>query len=157
MATPVDWFTPDPGLWIGDANENFLQVLANVWDDRPEDVEFLGNDSFQRLFLKPKRLKPKLVVKGSGIDWLSVSAEWEEEGLKLTKKDLESLAATGRFVKLPNKGWVQLDENATQKVQETMADLGLTARRAHRRSSWSRLRTWRLASNVRRLQASRNW
>ena len=59
------------------------------------------------------------MVKGSGIDWLSVSAEWEEEGLKLTKKDLASLAqATGRFVKLPNKGWVQLDENATQQAQE---------------------------------------
>ena len=122
----LDWFTPEPGLWIGDANENFLQVLASVWDDRPEEAEFLGNDSFQRLFLKPKRLKPKLVVKGSGIDWLSVSAEWEEEGLKLTKKDLASLAqATGRFVKLPNKGWVQLDENATQQAQEAMADLGL--------------------------------
>ena len=65
-------------------------------------------------------------MKGSGIDWLSVSAEWEEEGLKLTKKDLASLAqATGRFVKLPNKGWVQLDENATQQAQEAMADLGL--------------------------------
>ena len=102
-----------------DANENFLQVLASVWDDRPEDAEFLGNDSFQRLFPQLKRLKPKLVVKGSGIDWLSVSAEWEEEGLKLTKKDLASLAqATGRFVKLPNKGWVQLDENATQQAQE---------------------------------------
>ena len=122
----LDWFTPEPGLWIGDANENFLHVLASVWDDRPEDAEFLGNDAFQRLFLKPKRLKPKLIVKGSGIDWLSVSAEWEEEGLKLTKKDLESLAkATGRFVKLPNKGWVELDVNATQKAQETMADLGL--------------------------------
>ena len=122
----LDWFTPEPGLWIGDANENFLHVLASVWDDRPEEAEFLGNDAFQRLFLKPKRLKPKLIVKGSGIDWLSVSAEWEEEGLKLTKKDLESLAkATGRFVKLPNKGWVELDVNATQKAQETMADLGL--------------------------------
>jgi len=122
----LDWFTPEPGLWIGDANENFLHVLASVWDDRPEDSDFVGNDAFQRLFLKPKRLKPKLIVKGSGIDWLSVSAEWEEEGLKLTKKDLESLAqATGRFVKLPNKGWVELDANATQQAQETMADLGL--------------------------------
>jgi SNF2 family DNA or RNA helicase len=65
-------------------------------------------------------------LKGSGIDWLSVSAEWEEEGMKLTKRDLENLAqATSRFVKLPNKGWVELDVEATQKAQETMADLGL--------------------------------
>ena len=122
----LDWFTPEPGLWIGDANENFLNVLASVWNDRPAESEFLGNDAFQRLFLKPKRLKPKLIVKGSGIDWLSVSAEWEQEGMKLTKQDLESLAqATSRFVKLPNKGWVELDVESTQKAQETMADLGL--------------------------------
>jgi SNF2 family DNA or RNA helicase len=122
----LDWFTPEPGLWVGDANENFLNVLACVWHERPQEAEFLGNDAFQRLYLKPKRLKPKLIVKGSGIDWLSVSAEWEEEGMKLTKRDLESLAqATGRFVKLPTKGWVELDVEATQKAQETMADLGL--------------------------------
>ena len=24
----LDWFTPEPGLWIGDANENFLGSLA---------------------------------------------------------------------------------------------------------------------------------
>ena len=122
----LDWFTPEPGLWIGDANENFLNVLASVWNDRPDHAEYLGNDAFQRLFLKPKRLKPKLIVKGSGIDWLSVSAEWEQEGMKLTKQDLDSLAqATSRFVKLPNKGWVELDVESTQKAQETMADLGL--------------------------------
>jgi len=122
----LDWFTPEPGLWVGDANENFLNVLATVWHERPQRAEFLGNDAFQRLFLKPKRLKPKLILKGSGIDWLSVSAEWEEEGMKLTKRDLESLAqATSRFVKLPSKGWVELDVEATQKAQETMADLGL--------------------------------
>ena len=111
---------------MGDANENFLNVLASVWSERPQAAEFLGNDAFQRLFLKPKRLTPKLILKGSGIDWLSVSAEWEEEGMKLTKRDLENLAqATSRFVKLPNKGWVELDVEATQKAQETMADLGL--------------------------------
>jgi len=122
----LDWFTPEPGLWVGDANENFLNVLASVWHERPAEAECLGNDAFQRLFLKPKRLKPKLIVKGSGIDWLSVSAEWEQEGMKLTKQDLDSLAqATGRFVKLPNKGWVELDVESTQKAQETMADLGL--------------------------------
>ncbi len=27
----LDWFTPEPGLWVGDANENFLGTLANAW------------------------------------------------------------------------------------------------------------------------------
>ena len=122
----LDWFTPEPGLWVGDANENFLNILAGVWNDRPKDAEFLGNQNFQRLFLQPKRLKPKLIVKGSGIDWLSVSTEWEEEGMKLTEADLKSLAAaTSRFHKLPDGGWVELDVKATQKAQGTMADLGI--------------------------------
>jgi SNF2 family DNA or RNA helicase len=122
----LDWFTPEPGLWIGDANENFLGSLAEAWASRPEDSEFLGNPAFHRLFLTPRQLKPKLIVKGSGIDWLSVSAEWEQEGLKLSKADLERLAsATGRFVKLPNSGWVELDIAAVQGAHEAMADMGV--------------------------------
>ncbi|TAL04454.1 MAG: DEAD/DEAH box helicase, partial [Verrucomicrobia bacterium] len=122
----LDWFTPEPGLWVGDANDNFLGTLAAVWHDRPPDAEFLGNPAFHRLFLTPRRLKPKLIVKGSGIDWLAVSAEWEAEGMKLSKADLERLAsASGRFVKLPNTGWVELDTAAVQSAHEAMADMGV--------------------------------
>ncbi|HNQ72267.1 MAG TPA: DEAD/DEAH box helicase [Verrucomicrobiota bacterium] len=122
----LDWFNPEPGLWIGDANENCLGTLAAAWQRHPEGVEFLGNPAFHRLFLQPRRLKPRLIVKGSGIDWLSVSAEWEAEGMKLSKADLECLAqSTGRFVKLPNSGWVELDSDAVQNAHEAMADLGL--------------------------------
>src|SRR6185369_1477746 len=99
----LDWFTPEPGLWVGDANENFLGTLARAWASRPTEAECLGNPAFHRLFLQPRQLKPRLVVKGSGIDWLAVSAEWEQEGLKLTAADLQRLAAaTSRFVKLPD-------------------------------------------------------
>ncbi len=122
----LDWFTPEPGLWIGDANENFLGALAMAWADRPQDAEYLGNPAFHRLFLSPRKLRPKLVMHGSGIDWLSVSAEWEQEGLKLTKGDLERLqSATGRFVKLPDGGWMELDTDAVERAHETFAELGL--------------------------------
>ncbi len=122
----LDWFTPEPGLWIGDANENFLNGLAFAWSDRPKHAEFLGNPSFQRLFLSPRRVKPNIMVKGSGIDWFSVSTEWEIEGLKLTPADLQRLAtATGRFVKLPDAGWLELDTDAVHAAHEAFADLGL--------------------------------
>ena len=122
----LDWFMQEQGLWVGDANENFLGALASVWATRPAEAEFLGNPAFHRLFLTPRQLKPKLIVKGSGIDWLAVSAEWEAEGLKLTKSDLERLAsATSRFVKLPNSGWVELDTAAVQGAHEAMADMGV--------------------------------
>ena len=122
----LDWFTPDPGVWIGDANENFLITLGRAWPDKPAEAEYLGNPAFHRLFLSPRQLKPMLVVKGSGIDWFSVSADWEQEGLKLTNADLHRLAvATSRFVKLPDAGWVELDTKAVQDAHEAMADLGV--------------------------------
>ncbi len=122
----LDWFTPEPGLWIGDATENFLIGLSQVWPDRPAEAEYLGNTSFQRLFLSSSRLRPKLIMHGSGIDWLSVSAEWEQEGMKLSEADLQRLqTATSRFVKLPDGGWVELDTNAVHHAQETMAELGV--------------------------------
>ncbi len=122
----LDWFTPEPGLWVGDANENFLIGLSQVWPDRPQEADYLGNGAFQRLFLNNKRLKPKLVMHGSGIDWLSVSADWEQEGMMLSEADLKRLqTATGRFVKLPDGGWVELDTQAVEQAQETMAELGV--------------------------------
>jgi hypothetical protein len=122
----LDWFTPEPGLWVGDATEVFLASLAYAWAERPPEAEYLGNSAFHRLFLAPRQLKPRLIVKGSGIDWLAVSAEWEQEGLKLSEADLQRLqSATGRFVKLPDSGWVELDSNAVQSAHEAMAELGV--------------------------------
>jgi superfamily II DNA or RNA helicase len=122
----LDWFTPEAGVWIGDANENFLITLARAWPDKPDTAEYLGNPAFHRLFLTPRQLKPMLVVKGSGIDWFSVSTEWEQEGMKLTPADLQRLAAaTSRFVKLPDAGWVELNTDAVQSAHEAMADLGV--------------------------------
>jgi hypothetical protein len=122
----LDWFTPEPGLWVGEANEAFLGLLARAWAERPQEAEYLGNPGFSRLFLTPRQLRPRLVVKGSGIDWLAVSTEWEQEGLKLTAADLQRLqTATGRFLKLPDSGWVELDPAAVQSAHEAMADLGV--------------------------------
>ena len=140
----LDWFAPEPGLWVGDATEGFLGALASAWGDRPQEADYLGNPGFSRLFLAPRRLRPRVVVKGSGIDWLSVSAEWEQEGLKLTAADLQRLqAATGRFVKLPDSGWVELDSTAVQSAHEAMADLGIDGLVPWRSASgWSRRHTW---------------
>jgi superfamily II DNA or RNA helicase len=122
----LDWFTPEPGVWVGEATEGFLGALARAWQTQPAEADYLGNPAFQRLFMNPRQLRPRLVVKGSGIDWLSVSAEWEQESLKLTAADLERLqSATGRFVKLPDAGWVELDTQAVQTAHEAMADLGV--------------------------------
>jgi hypothetical protein len=122
----LDWFTPEPGLWVAEANENFLGSLAAAWPARPSNTECLANPAFHRLFLAPRKLRPRLIVKGSGIDWLSISTEWEQEGMKLTAADLQRLqSATGRFIKLPDSGWIELDSGAVQSAHEAMADMGV--------------------------------
>ena len=121
----LDWFTPEPGLWVGDASDNFLAQLAEAWPDRPDEADYLGNPAFHRLFLSPQPLRPRLVIQGSGIDWFAISAQWEAEGLRLTAADLQRLqTASGRFIKLPDAGWLQLDAAAVQSAHEAMADLG---------------------------------
>ena len=58
----------------------------------------------------PSPVPTVFMLKGSGIDWLSVSAKWEAESLRLSPADLKQLAgSTGRFVKLPDSGWVEHD------------------------------------------------
>jgi superfamily II DNA or RNA helicase len=122
----LDWFTPEPGLWVGDANETFLGAFAAAWPERPTETEYLGNAAFNRLFVDSRPLRPFLAIKGSGIDWFSVSAEWQAEGLKLSAADLQRLqTATGRFVKLPDAGWLELDAAAVQSAHEALADLGV--------------------------------
>ncbi len=122
----LDWFASEPGVWVGDANETFLSSLAEQWPKRPAGAQYLGNPAFHRLFLAPRQLRPQIVVRGSGIDWFTVSAEWEQEGLKLSQADLQRLqSATGRFVHLPDAGWVELDSRAVANAHETMADLGV--------------------------------
>jgi hypothetical protein len=122
----LDWFTPEPGLWVGDASDNFLAQLASAWPERPDEADYLGNPAFHRLFLSPQPLRPRLVIQGSGIDWFAISAQWEAEGLKLTTADLQRLqTASGRFIKLPDAGWLQLDAAAVQSAHEGMADLGV--------------------------------
>jgi hypothetical protein len=42
----LDWFTPEPGLWIGDANENFLGALAEAWASRRRIRNFSATRRF---------------------------------------------------------------------------------------------------------------
>ena len=157
------WTRPCNGCasWIGSCRSRACgsatptKISSARWPrpgpTRPTEAEFLGNAAFHRLFLTPRQLKPRLVVKGSGIDWLAVSAEWEAEGMKLSKADLERLAAaTSRFVKLPNAGWVELD--TARRAGRARSHGGHGRGRPHRRAAKSRHGT-RRASGRRGIHA----
>ena len=144
----LDWFAPEPGLWIGDANENFLGTLAAVWAERPSEAEFLGNPAFHRLFLQPRQLKPRLIVKGSGIDWLAVSAEWEAEGLKLSKADLErrpARPAVSSSCRIP-AGWSLTSTPCRARTRQWPKWAWTASSPCRKRSAWNTSRIWTKAS-----------
>jgi SNF2 family DNA or RNA helicase len=74
----------------------------------------------------PQRVAPRLRIQPSGVDWFSVSAEWEAEGLSLTDEELAKLrSSSSRFVKLPS-GWARRDRaEALDSAAEALAEIGI--------------------------------
>jgi superfamily II DNA or RNA helicase len=116
-------------------------VVAGAWDQRPEGCEWFGTERVRRLLFGAYSLRPRLRIESSGMDWFSVSAEWEAEGLQLTDADLAKLrASSSRFVKLA-LGWVRRDAAAVhESAAEVLADIGIEAG-----GGAQRLTLWQLA------------
>ena len=86
----LDWFMPEPGLCLGDTNEDFLGAR---WPLTDGEITIRSSWAIQRswLFLSHRASGSRAwsSEESSGIDWLSaVSAEWKAEG-RLYQADLE--------------------------------------------------------------------
>jgi superfamily II DNA or RNA helicase len=119
------WSDRDTGWWIL-VNRKRLGAMAEAWEDRPEGVGFFGTPRIRRLFTGRETIQARVRVVSSGVDWLSVSADWEAEGRRLTDDELAELrAATGRFVKLQS-GWVRREiVEAHDETAQLLADVGI--------------------------------
>jgi superfamily II DNA or RNA helicase len=128
------------GWWMRATRRN-MELLADAWESRPPEVTFFGSESVRRLLGPGRAVVPHLRVAGSGVDWLSISAEWEAEGRRLSAADLAKLrAATTRFVRLES-GWVAADAGVEQEALAlALADLGIEAGGGEQRLSM-----WQLA------------
>lgn len=113
------------GGWIHLGARN-LDALADAWEGRPRDVVFLGNPRMRDLLGEKRAIRPRVTIVSSGVDWFTVSAEWQAEGLALTEADLRKLrTARTRFVKLAS-GWARRDLAQTyDAAAELLADLGI--------------------------------
>jgi superfamily II DNA or RNA helicase len=131
-----DGVARDVGGWLKLGRKG-IERFAAAWDERPAGVEWYGNAAASRLLAPASRAVPRLRVEASGIDWLSVSAEWEAEGLSLTDAELAKLRADGpRFVKLAS-GWVRRDQvEAMDEAAEALAELGVEPGASERLSVW---------------------
>ncbi|MGH7786193.1 MAG: DEAD/DEAH box helicase, partial [Candidatus Binatia bacterium] len=85
--------------------------------------------------------QPVLTIQSSGLDWFSVSAEWQAEGLRLSDDDLAKLRrSSARFVRLGG-GWVRRDLVAAHdQTAAVLADLGIELGAGEQR-----LTLWQLA------------
>jgi hypothetical protein len=95
-------------------------------EDRPGGVAFFGTPSIRRLFTSRDTIRARVRVSASGVDWLTVSADWEAEGRQLTDEELAELrSSTSRFVKLPS-GWVRREiADAHDETAQLLADVGI--------------------------------
>jgi len=123
----------DRGWWMH-ASRKSMERLATVWDARPAGVTIFGNERVQRFLSAGVHATPRLRVTASGVDWFTVSAEWEAEGLQLTDADYAKLRSLdSRFVKL-SSGWVRRDVvDAHDASLAILADLGIEVDRPAQR------------------------
>ncbi|MEO5616325.1 MAG: DEAD/DEAH box helicase [Candidatus Eisenbacteria bacterium] len=118
---------PEFGAWIR-LGARTLNTFAEVWEQRPRQVTFLGNERMRTLLGERRAVRARVTVTASGVDWFTVSAEWRAEGQALTDEELARLrGSANRFVKLKS-GWVSREWVEAYDAEAAMlADLGLEA------------------------------
>jgi SNF2 family DNA or RNA helicase len=116
-----------PSGWWLRLTPHVLEALADAWTVRPHGVRWYADPAAAGLF-RTRHTVPRVRLTSSGIDWFTVSAEWQAEGLSLKDEDL-SLLRTSRspFVKL-SSGWLRrADLEEFDETAKRLADLGLEA------------------------------
>ena len=130
-----NWADRAGGWWMHTSSKR-MDAFADLWERRPARVTFFGTERVRRLLSGEERVTPVLRIQSSGVDWFTVSATWEAEGLQLSEADLVTLrAATSRFVKL-SAGWVGRDIAALHdETAQLLADLGIEGGQGEQRVS----------------------
>src|SRR5262249_36591322 len=71
-----------PSGWWLRLTPQVLDSLADAWIARPPGVRWYADRGASGLF-QARRAVPRVRVAASGMDWFTVSAEWQAEGLAL--------------------------------------------------------------------------
>jgi hypothetical protein len=116
-----------PAGWWLRLTPQVLEALADAWAVRPHGVRWYADAGASGLF-RTRHAVARVKLASSGMDWFTVSAEWQAEGLSLKEEDLSLLRASrSPFVKL-SSGWVRrADLEQFDETAKRLADLGLEA------------------------------
>lgn len=130
----------DDGWWMP-ATQTKMNDLAEAWTERPRSVRIVGTERVRRLLGGARRVRPRLRVRKSGIDWFAVSAELEAEGYDLTPEQIEMLRrSNARFIKLGDDWVATAAIDGIDQASSLLADLGLEPD-----GEEQRLTVWQLA------------
>ena len=113
------------GWWVK-LDARWMRAFDIAWGERPTSVRWYVTPDMKRLLSDGPRARARVHVKSHGVDWFTVSAEWEAEGLSLTEEDMSALRrATGPFVRV-SSGWVRREsQEALDEASGILADLGI--------------------------------
>ncbi|HXS81147.1 MAG TPA: DEAD/DEAH box helicase [Methylomirabilota bacterium] len=116
-----------PAGWWLRLTSHVLEALADAWSVRPHGVRWYADAGASGLF-RTRHAVARVKLALTGVDWFTVSAEWQAEGLSLREEDLSLLRASrSPFVKL-SSGWVRrADLEEFDETAKRLADLGLEA------------------------------
>ncbi|MCF3651496.1 DEAD/DEAH box helicase [Synoicihabitans lomoniglobus] len=118
--------------WIRNVTADFPQQFTMWRASLPADLVIEASPELQGLLGDPLRARVTASVspsKGSGQDWFDVSLKLQPEDVTLTDEELRLLvAARGKWVRLPQRGWQRLSYDPTDKgdLDPAVERLGLT-------------------------------
>lgn len=126
----------DPRQWSVKLTGRSGERFAAAWEERPPGIEWRATPRAARLLDGGAHIRPRMRVTSSGIDWLSVSAEWESDGEMLSAADLAALRrARTPYVKLRGT-WMRRDvADAYDRAFEVLATLGVAPGEGEQRVS----------------------
>jgi hypothetical protein len=113
--------------WFRFIDSASIDSLLESWKLRPSTSEYWVNAAFS-VFVDPSRQTlPRLRVNSSGMDWFSISSDWEALAAKLTASDLEKLrTSTEKFIKVSDGRWITKEQGEeSHKILEALFKLGL--------------------------------
>ncbi len=116
----------DHGWWVY-LDSRRIEQLLEQWAARPKSTEFWANPAFRSLVTPSHHAAGRLKIRSSGMDWFTISADWDSMELKLTSADAQILESSQeKFVKLSSGRWINREEGQElQKTAQTVAEVGL--------------------------------
>lgn len=106
---------------------NIIPEFMRLWDERPKNTEFFGTKEF--VDLVTVRPAPRISIKAetSGINWLSLSVELENELGRVTPGDLEGYLSATRdeLVRLPGGTYRRKDLEEYRTSLDAVMNAGI--------------------------------